>query len=136
LFYLFDFIDPFSGIDSKLPELTDNDEDIDLSEALNVYLKGNDQIFFNDKLISKQDINSVVTKYMEKHKFKSVIFLKYDPETEYQLFVTVQDAIIKTINNLREAYALEVFNKNYSELDEEALRIVKLLYPKNIKTQE
>ncbi|WGD35524.1 biopolymer transporter ExbD [Olleya sp. YS] len=136
VFMLFDTFNTDLGIKSKLPEPGNFSEDIKSNNSLVILINNKNEIFIDEKLIDFKDLNLHLSKYFEDNKFSSVVYIHYKLDTAYQIFVEVEDEITKTIDQLRKKYALEVFNKEYSELDEEALKIIRAMYPKNILLKE
>ncbi|SHH61475.1 ExbD/TolR family protein [Winogradskyella jejuensis] len=60
---------------------------------------------------------------------EAIISLKHDAQTNYGMFISVQDEVSKAYLELRTAYAKSVFNKTPEELSKDELEQVKKAYP-------
>ena len=67
---------------------------------------------------------------------KGVISLQNDRGTTYQAYITVQNELIKAINELRDDFSMKTYGKKYSKLDEERQEIVRKCIPQNISEAE
>jgi len=134
IFFVITYSD--TGIESKLPELPEkieNSDDIDLSNALNLHIDEQSQILVGDKIVSINDLNILVENYYKVNKSQSLVVLKYNSKTRYDIFVSVMEAVVLTVKKLRNEYALEHYNKEFNLLDQRKSKIIKELYPRNIK---
>ncbi|MDR2928746.1 MAG: biopolymer transporter ExbD [Cytophagaceae bacterium] len=66
----------------------------------------------------------------------AVISLQSDRGTTYQTYLSVQNELQAAIDELRNEISKRQFNKNYSELDEEQQKAVRVIYPQKISEAE
>ena len=67
---------------------------------------------------------------------KGVISLQNDRGTTYQAYITVQNELIKAINELRDDFSVKTFGKKYAKLDEEKQDMVRKAIPQKISEAE
>ena len=67
---------------------------------------------------------------------KGVISLQNDRGTTYQAYITVQNELIKAINELRDDFSMKTFGKKYAKLDEEKQEMVRKAFPQKISEAE
>ena len=67
---------------------------------------------------------------------KGVISLKNDRGTTYQAYITVQNELIKAINELRDDFSMKTFGKKYSKLSEDQQEMVRKAIPQKISEAE
>lgn len=67
---------------------------------------------------------------------KGVISLQNDRGTTYQAYITVQNELIKAINELRDDFSMKTFGKKYSKLDENQQAMVRTAVPQKISEAE
>ncbi|MCR5709723.1 MAG: biopolymer transporter ExbD [Bacteroidales bacterium] len=67
---------------------------------------------------------------------KGVISLQNDRGTTYQAYITVQNELVKAINELREEFSMQHFGKKYSKLDEDQVEMVRKAVPQRISEAE
>ena len=67
---------------------------------------------------------------------KGVISLQNDRGTTYQAYITVQNELIKAINELRDDFSMKTFGKKYSKLSEDQQEMVRKAIPQNISEAE
>ena len=67
---------------------------------------------------------------------KGVISLQNDRGTTYQAYITVQNELIKAINELRDDFSTKTFGKKYSKLSEEQQEMVRKAIPQKISEAE
>ena len=67
---------------------------------------------------------------------KGVISLQNDRGTTYQAYITVQNELIKAINELRDDFSMRTFGKKYAKLDEERQELVRKAVPQRISEAE
>ena len=67
---------------------------------------------------------------------KGVISLQNDRGTTYQAYITVQNELIKAINELRDDFSMKTFGKKYAKLDEEKQEMVRKAFPQKISAAE
>jgi len=67
---------------------------------------------------------------------KGVISLQNDRGTTYQAYITVQNELIKAVNELRDDFSMKTYGKKYNKLDEERQEIVRKAVPQRISEAE
>ena len=67
---------------------------------------------------------------------KGVISLQNDRGTSYEAYIAVQNELVKAVNELRDAWAMNNFGKPYLSLDEDKQGIVRKAVPQNISEAE
>ena len=67
---------------------------------------------------------------------KGVISLQNDRGTTYQAYITVQNELVKAINELRDDFSMRTFGKKYAKLDEEQQDAVREAIPQRISEAE
>ena len=67
---------------------------------------------------------------------KGVISLQNDRGTSYQAYISVQNELVKAINELRDEFATKAYGKVYAALDEDQQKVVKECIPQNISEAE
>ena len=67
---------------------------------------------------------------------KGVISLQNDRGTTYQAYITVQNELVKAINELRDEFSMQHFGKKYSKLDEDQVEMVRKAVPQRISEAE
>ena len=67
---------------------------------------------------------------------KGVISLQNDRGTTYQAYITVQNELIKAINELRDEFSMRTYGKKYNKLDETRQEIVRKAVPQRISEAE
>ena len=67
---------------------------------------------------------------------KGVISLQNDRGTSYQAYITVQNELVKAVNELRDEFSYKNYGKSFNKLTEEQQEIVKTAIPQNISEAE
>ena len=67
---------------------------------------------------------------------KGVISLQNDRGTSYQMYIAVQNEIVKAIDELRDDFSRAHYGKPYLSLDEDKQKIVREAIPQNISEAE
>ena len=67
---------------------------------------------------------------------KGVISLQNDRGTTYQAYITVQNELVKAINEIRDDFSMRTFGKKYAKLDEEQQNAVREAVPQRIAEAE
>ena len=73
-----------------------------------------------------------VVRYTKDH----VISVQNDVDTQYQVYLDVQNELVAAYNELRKECALKYFHKTYAELDEDQQKLVQKVYPQKISEAE
>lgn len=134
-FLLFSLVDTNAGIAKKLQDLPDDDSELDLSNAIHIYIDGDNQMFVNKEKVTLKKLRTAVKKYEKKNKSTSIIALKAERATEYAMYIQVQNAILRAIRELRVQLSKEKYNKELEKLTKEELDEIKKVYPQKIIDQ-
>ena len=67
---------------------------------------------------------------------KGVISLQNDRGTSYQAYITVQNELVKAINEIRDEFSMQHFGKKYSKLDDAQVDLVRKAVPQRISEAE
>jgi biopolymer transport protein ExbD len=140
------------GINRKLPRICPPglicDIDIHERNILRIAINGNQEIMVNEDIILVKDIKDLSKKFLDNNGDKScdycrgqgltessdnpkeaVISFQVDNETQYSLYVKVQDELTKAYYELRANYEQQKFGKTPNELTADELKIVRESYP-------
>ena len=107
---------PLNGLREKVKEFiknTDNNQHFPELKPVNIPLIG-------DMMITKDH----------------VISLQNDVDTQYQIYIAVQNELVAAYNELRDEISKQKFNKIFAELTEEQQDAVKKVYPMKISEAE
>ena len=69
-------------------------------------------------------------------KSKGVVSLQTDRATKYEVYIQVQDAIVRAFNELRDDMAKQVFGKPYDALKDDQQKLIKEIYPISLSEAE
>ncbi len=69
-------------------------------------------------------------------KSKGVVSLQTDRATKYNVYIQVQDAIVKAFNELRDELAMQAYGKPYNELKEDQQKLIREIYPISLSEAE
>ena len=67
---------------------------------------------------------------------KGVISLQNDRGTSYQAYISVQNELVKAVNEIRDDFSMKNYGKKFIALDEDKQNIVKKAVPQNISEAE
>ena len=67
---------------------------------------------------------------------KGVISLQNDRGTSYQAYISVQNELVKAVNEIRDDFSMKNYGKKFMALDEDKQNIVKKAVPQNISEAE
>jgi len=74
--------------------------------------------------------------YGECYVSKGVISLQNDRGTSYQAYISVQNELVKAVNELRDDFSRKAYGKPFASLEEDQQDIVKKAVPQNISEAE
>lgn len=141
-----------AGINRNLPEPCPYPSDCNTYKVernvLRIDMNANDDLLVANKRIQLEELAPILASFIDNNGDGSctyckgngntnssdnpqdaIISLQYTRGTHYDLFVSVQDAISKTYQDLQTNYALDVFNKPLEKLSASELKQVKQAYP-------
>lgn len=67
---------------------------------------------------------------------KGVISLRNDLDTQYGMYIAVQNELVAAINELRDELARQEFQKPYGQLDRDQQEAIRQIYPSRISEAE
>ena len=73
-----------------------------------------------------------VIKYTKQH----VISVQNDVDTQYQVYLNVQNELVAAYNEIRDECARKYFHMSYNELDEDNQKRIQKIYPQKISEAE
>ncbi len=65
-----------------------------------------------------------------------IISVQNDVDTQYQMYLNVQNELVAAYNELRDDFAKQRWGKVYNELDEDQQKLVQKVYPQRISEAE
>lgn len=101
-------------------------------DAKKFILNENDDSFY-PKLYEEDFGEPIGTiRYTKEH----VISVQNDVDTQYQVYVNVQNELVAAYNELRDECARKYFHMSYNELDEDNQKRIQKIYPQKISEAE
>ena len=162
-FLMVSTMDSEQGLSRRLPPVPDKNskvEDIKVNRRniLEVKINSRDAVFAGSEYISDvSQLDQIVIDFLtnptnnEKLSAKKdkeiegfgtypvsegVISLQNDRSTHYEIYLEVQNALVRAINTIRDDFATRHFGKKYAALDEDQQKIVRTAIPQNISEAE
>jgi len=65
-----------------------------------------------------------------------IISVQNDVDTQYQMYLNVQNELVAAYNELRDTFSKQRWGKVYNELDEDQQKLVQKVYPQRISEAE
>ena len=145
------------GINQKLPPECKGDCSRNLTEnnILRISLGNNNELMVKEKLVPMSELKGIVKKFVNNNKAgncnycngtglpnesdnpqKAVISLRTDREASYKSFITAQNIIMASYNELRREYAVKKYDRGLDDLTEAELESVVKAYPQIISEAE
>lgn len=97
-----------------------------------ITINSKNEIYFDNRLYSIDAISDMVKTYVLKNTSKTTIVINYSKDLSYGNYHNLQQTVVDTIEKLRQEYAQEKYNVNYTQLNSSQKEEVDLLYPLNI----
>ena len=88
----------------------------------------------DEKLSAKKTIN--IEGFGDYQVSEGVISLQNDRSTHYDVYLKVQDVLVKAVNKIRDDFSMQNFGQVYTALDMDKQRIVRKAIPQVISEQE
>ncbi len=156
-------MDKEEGLSRRLPPMPDKNakvEDIKVNRRniLEVKINAKDAVFAGSQYISDvSQLDQIVIDFLtnptnsEKLSAKKVkeiegfgeypvsegvISLQNDRSTHYDIYIEVQNALVRAINTIRDEFAMANWGKKYAQLDGDQQKIVRTAIPQNISEAE
>ena len=67
---------------------------------------------------------------------RGVVSLQNDRGTSYDIYIRVQNELVRAFNELRDEFSQQLFGKNFAGITEEQQELVRKVYPQNISEAE
>ena len=128
-------MDTDKGLLRQLPPLPQEQTpptDVRKDHVMQVTLDARDQLAIDGTLLTPRQLKEQIMTFVAADRTEHVISIRTDRATTYEAYFRMQNAIVATYAQLREAYARERFGKSYSELVEEQRDEVNQYYPQRI----
>ena len=169
-------IETDSGISRKLPPIEESEEDVIIKQKniFTVLLNGKDQLLVEEELMDIADLRSAAVEFLDNNgdgscnyclgkkdqsssdnPDKAIISLKNDRETDYKVYISVQNELVAAYNELRNREFMRLYpqeNMDYVQADrkytdprtdkkvkdklKEKLSVIKLMYPMKLSEAE
>ena len=135
------------GIMVRLPAWDPNSPTTLINErnVLNIYLNGQDQLMVENEIIQPDMLEQVMLEFIKNPNQsdqmpispeKTVISLKNDRGTTYQMYITVYDQIKGVYQKLHEEQARELYNRSFENCTLEEKNKIREFYPMVISEME
>ena len=157
-------MDTDKGLARRLPppvpkdQKQDNEDEINKRNLLPILISSSNQILCDGQIVDIKQLKDKVKEFIDnpfndEHKpekleedvpmfgkmmitKKHVISLQNDRGTEYQVYISVQNELVKAYNELRDDTSRKKFGKAFADLDEEQQTAVQVIYPQHISEAE
>lgn len=104
-----------------------------LKEEAKKFIQNENDDSFYPKLYEEDFGEPIGTiRYTKEH----VISVQNDVDTQYQVYVNVQNELVAAYNELRDECARKYFHMSYNELDEDNQKRIQKIYPQKISEAE
>ncbi len=162
-FLMVSTMDQDSGLQRRLPPMPDKnqkveDQKVNRRNIIVVKINSADRIFAGNEAIDISQLKDKVKEFLQNPSedpklpekelkdiegfrkdfpvSKGVISLQNDRGTSYKAYIAVQNELVKAVNELRDAFAMQYFGKPYLKLTDEQQGITKKAVPQNISEAE
>ena len=155
-------MDVDAGLQRRLPQMPDETQQQEKMEAnrrnvLVVKINSTGKIFAGDQLLElfqlkdkvkefisniADDVNLPEKEIKEIENFgpypvsKAIVSLQCDRSTSYDIYLKVQNELVRAYNELRDEFALQHYGKVYVRLDETQQTVLRTIYNQNISEAE
>jgi len=143
------------GLARRLPPMPDSEvkpPPINRRNVLMVYVNLNDQLLVGNEVVDvsmlkekvqdfivNPDMSEKIDSTFKEGTFsvsKGVVSLNNDRGTSYDMYIKVQNELVKAFNELRDNFAIAQFGRSYTALPDDQQEIVRKVYPQNISEAE
>ena len=97
-----------------------------------IYITSTSEILLNNKSIDLNTLEEQIERYIRREKANSFIVLNAAETLKYRDYIELKGVLDKKIKHLREKLAIEMYNKEYEDLNEKQLKEIYNVYPGNI----
>jgi len=141
-------IDSDKGLQILLPQKQEKTE-ITIKpkkrNVLNVLVNGNNQLLVRGQVAKLEELTEEVKihvsnngkspDYSESPRL-AIVSIKNDRGTSYEMYIKVQNELLRAYNELRDEKSQELYGVNFENLGENAQKKVKEIYPQKISEAE
>ena len=140
------------GLARMVPPKADFEpEKIEEQNEFVIFVGAGKNLFAQGQLVKLSDINVLVKKFLLESADKTeidlpligiqkttrgIIYLKNDPGASYDFYISVQNELVEVYNELRNRYALQFFNTEFENLDQDKQAVIRKLVPQRIDESE
>jgi len=148
-FILITKIDNSSGISRNLPPINEEEQqsiiDINKRNVIEIILNENSQLIVNDNITAIDNLNQILFDFILNYGKNSelsdspkeaVILLKTHSKSRYENYIKVQNEISSVYNQIRNEYALKLYNKQFKECSFEQQSAMRDMFPMQISEAE
>jgi biopolymer transport protein ExbD len=113
--------------------------------VLNVLVNGNNQLLVRGQVAKLEELTEEVKKHVSNNGFSpdysesprlAIVSIKNDRGTSYEMYIKVQNELLRAYNELRDEKSQELYGVNFENLGENAQKKVKEIYPQKISEAE
>ena len=114
------------------PQEQTEPKDVNKDYVLQVALDAKNQLTCNGKPVDYRQLADEVRTMAAINREGHIITIQTDPETSYEAYFGMQNAIAGAYASLRQDYALKHFGKRYADCDAEQRALLNQYYPQRI----
>lgn len=134
-------MDSDKGLPRQLPPMPRETEEVaeaavDRSYVMDVSLEAGDSLFCDGRVATTDIVRKKVMELAAREPLKHVVTVKSDPQTSYQAYFRLQNAIVSAYNTLRDRKARKLYGHNYAECSQEERTAVAKAVPQRISEAE
>lgn len=135
-------MDSDKGLVRQLPppprqqEAEEKEVSIGRENVLNVALDAGDRLTCDGKDITLARLKAKVATFVQRKPTTHIISVKADPNTTYDAYFKMQNAIVAAYNRLRDKQARRSFGHSYAECNDDERAAVAKLFPQRISEAE
>jgi biopolymer transport protein ExbD len=113
--------------------------------VLNVLVNGNNQLLVRGQVAKLEELTEEVKKHVSNNGISldysesprlAIVSIKNDRGTSYEMYIKVQNELLRAYNELRDEKSQELYGVNFENLGENAQKKVKEIYPQKISEAE
>lgn len=134
-------MDSDKGLARQLPPMPQETEEaveanVHSDNVMNVSLEAGDRLFCDGKEVTTEQLRQKVMTMAKAKPKQHIVSVKADPNTSYEAYFKMQNAIVAAYNSLREREARRRYGHRYAECSQEERQQVAQAYPQRISEAE
>ena len=122
-------ITPFNTGAAVMEAKAPQSEEVSADDILSITVNENDSLYCNGRPVSRNELMIIAEDHLSSRRSTAIIVILYDPDSDYEYYMSVFNGLKAVNEELRNEYALRVYKKNYNELDAASQAKVKALFP-------